>query len=1099
MPGKRPLEEDDEATDSGRPKRSRTASNRNESAKDDSDDDDDNDDGPVAQARNGKRTSDYQDWSDDDEDGKVGIIESITLKNFMCHTSLEVALDSNLNFIVGRNGSGKSAVMTALTVGLGGRARDTSRGASVKNFIKAGTHFAEVSIILSNGGNDAFKPEIYGEKIIVERRFTHTSSTYKLKSATGQTMSNKGDEVSRMLDHFNVQVDNPICMLNQDTSRNFLFSKKAEDKYNFFLKATELEKMTEEYEMATNCHAEALEFIQNKKETMPHLEAELKVWEKKAKAFASIDDLRSKVNTLKNELVWTLVSQDEKKLAELERSLKESGDRRPAHERKVEESQQILDKAKEDKKELEATVGSITQKRDEYDEKLKVLGRNKGTKMADKTKAESKVRSLTKEISNLEKEKKLLEDRIASILEQNSKDFSDEKRQREEQIQGLEIQMAEIKSQMATTEHQLDQFNRCINKYKEDLFVRQREHGEKSNNIRSLRAEITKFKKSKNDKWVRFGDWVPKVKQDIQTALRRNEFTAEPRGPIGAYLTLKHEEYALSIEQCLGAQLRTWICDNSKDLAVLEKIIKKHTGQVPNFSVSKFFDRKHDISRHQADNSSYPSLFDLVDIADPVVFNHVVDSRGCENVLFILDSDEARPILQRNPPAGCKEAFTKFGDQIYAGGPGGSYRYYSAEANLRVRFLVADNAAAVAVMEDEARQLEADLDGVAQGIKAMQGEMEQNKRAKVKDEQRMNKLRSSLAKLQTTWSDLRAIEDPMPIDVTTLREDLDNHSREIVDKSEEREEYKREQKTKQEAYQKEAQAFETIQTELLNLVTNSESDALKLSQLLLEYPKMQSTIAHYQQKLRQLDDDIGKRRNERDEQKALVSERIKKAEGVCPRVRAKRTPQHLQQEIIQIEKRIATEEEAHGDKEVVLASYREKKSHVEGIKQKVAGLTNFATIFTQVMNNRVENMSVFKRLLAQRTRAFFAHMLNERKYRGQLKFNHEKGTLDIHVQPQADANQQGDMRQLSGGERSFSTVCFVLSLWEAMESPFRCLDEFDVFMDNVNRSIAMKMMTATTQKHKHQQFIFLTPLDMSQTELRDQSNLKIFKMPDPER
>jgi len=602
----------------------------------------------------------------------------------------------------------------------------------------------------------------------------------------------------------------------------------------------------------------------------------------------------------------------------------------------------------------------------------------------------------------------------------------------------------------------------------------------------------------KNSTWLRFGDWVPKVKQEIQTALHRNDLTAEPRGPIGAYLTLKHEEYALSIEQCLGTQLRTWICDNSKDLAVLEKIVKKHTNQVTDFSVSKFFDRKHDISRHQADNSSYPSLFDLVNIADPVVFNHVVDC-GCENVLFILDSDEARRILQRNPPAGCKEAFTKFGDHIYAGGPGGSYRYYSAEANLRVRFLVADNAAAVAVMEDEARQLEADLDGVAQGIKAMQGEMEQNKRAKVKDEQRMNKLRSSLAKLQTTWSDLRAIEDPMPIDVTTLREDLDNHSREIVDKSEEREEYKREQKTKQEAYQKEAQAFETIQTELLNLVTNSESDALKLSQLLLEYPKMQSTIAHYQQKLRQLDDDIGKRRNERDEQKALVSERIKKAEGVCPRVRAKRTPQHLQQEIIQIEKRIATEEEAHGDKEVVLASYREKKSHVEGIKQKVAGLTNFATIFTQVMNNRVENMSVFKRLLAQRTRAFFAHMLNERKYRGQLKFNHEKGTLDIHVQPQADANQQGDMRQLSGGERSFSTVCFVLSLWEAMESPFRCLDEFDVFMDNVNRSIAMKMMTATTQKHKHQQFIFLTPLDMSQTELRDQSNLKIFKMPDPER
>ena len=40
----------------------------------------------------------------------------------------------------------------------------------------------------------------------------------------------------------------------------------------------------------------------------------------------------------------------------------------------------------------------------------------------------------------------------------------------------------------------------------------------------------------------------------------------------------------------------------------------------------------------------------------------------------------------------------------------------------------------------------------------------------------------------------------------------------------------------------------------------------------------------------------------------------------------------------------------------------------------------------------------------------------------------------------------------------------------------RCLDEFDVFMDNVNRSIAMEMMIHTTKKHKGQQFIFLTPL-----------------------
>lgn len=67
-----------------------------------------------------------------------GIIESIDCHNFMCHTYLHVDLGPLINFIIGHNGSGKSAVLTALTICLGGKASATNRGGSLKSFIKEG-------------------------------------------------------------------------------------------------------------------------------------------------------------------------------------------------------------------------------------------------------------------------------------------------------------------------------------------------------------------------------------------------------------------------------------------------------------------------------------------------------------------------------------------------------------------------------------------------------------------------------------------------------------------------------------------------------------------------------------------------------------------------------------------------------------------------------------------------------------------------------------------------------------------------------------------------------------------------------------------------
>ena len=69
---------------------------------------------------------------------EAGIIEEVRCTNFMCHEQLTVTLGPLINFITGHNGSGKSAVLTAITLCLGGKATATNRGQNLKSFIKEG-------------------------------------------------------------------------------------------------------------------------------------------------------------------------------------------------------------------------------------------------------------------------------------------------------------------------------------------------------------------------------------------------------------------------------------------------------------------------------------------------------------------------------------------------------------------------------------------------------------------------------------------------------------------------------------------------------------------------------------------------------------------------------------------------------------------------------------------------------------------------------------------------------------------------------------------------------------------------------------------------
>ena len=99
----------------------------------------------------------------------------------------------------------------------------------------------------------------------------------------------------------------------------------------------------------------------------------------------------------------------------------------------------------------------------------------------------------------------------------------------------------------------------------------------------------------------------------------------------------------------------------------------------------------------------------------------------------------------------------------------------------------------------------------------------------------------------------------------------------------------------------------------------------------------------------------------------------------------------------------------------------------------------------QSLTLRIQRWHDFRRHIALRTKLMFQHNLANRGYFGKVLFDHEKQKLELKVQTDDAAATQGlnkDTKSLSGGEKSFSTICLLLALWEAIGCPIRCLGKF---------------------------------------------------------
>ncbi|KAM9341065.1 structural maintenance of chromosomes protein 6 [Symphorus nematophorus] len=1028
--------------------------------------------------------------------GDIGLIESITLKNFMCHHLLgPFQFGPNVNFIVGNNGSGKSAILTALIVGLGGKATFTNRGVSLKDFVKTGENVADITVKLKNRGPDAYKRDVYGDCILIEQRlFCDGSRTCRLKNKSGQLISNKKEELTTILDHFNIQLDNPVSILSQEMSKQFLHSKSESDKYKFFMKATLLEQMKRDYIHIKHTKTVTRQQVERQEESLKDLKQEFLQKKERYENLSSFSEMKAVLENLKKAMAWCLVREKEQVVQQLKEDI-EKEENNYKHQDNLQFCQTRVTQVEKKLQCVRSRVDSLREEQEALSgDNLRLKEQMKIISKAHKEQELVYFRALNK-VKQSEQEQNLLQEKInkaKTSVNMNSDGETEYSKQQKK--------ICSLKEQLAVLEKKCSQLNQEIQSKHQALFKGREERDKlrmEERNIQVLYASKLKRKNqllaSRSNKLKRFGDNVPDLLDAIDQAYATGRFLKRPIGPIGVCISLKDPTLAVAVECCLRSFMKAFCCDNYKDEAVLQELMSHYypKGNRPQIIVSPFSEKVYNIHGRKAHHPEYPSVLDMITATNPVIINCLIDMRGIESVLIIREKDKARRVMQQGrPPKNCREAFTIEGDQVYPN------RYYTSDFSIP-KYLGGDLETEISMLESDLENLQAQLSrfqlhvtSVSEEILSMENQLNSTIMTLKKTLASMNQVKATISELETAGEE--------QIDDISSLEEVAQENRQKIEAERQA---VHEAKAELDMRRQEAEDIESKYSSLRERIDQLDMEPLKDEQMKLESEcaKHERNLKFLENKLRAHEDNIQAMKTDLAQKEEELREYVAKATEISPeRQQVTGSTKSIDTEITRLKKKLKVYESSHGQHEQVVREYAEALALYRQKTNQVRDLRRFIDRLDNIMSDRQNRYKVMRRSLSVRCKLYFNNFLIKMNCCGSMVFDHNNETLSISVKPPGrEDDGVSDMRSLSGGERSFSTVCFMLSLWEITESPFRCLDEFDVYMDMHNRRISLDLLLELSERQHLRQFVFITPL--TTRNLPKSSLIKIHHLQDPER
>lgn len=137
--------------------------------------------------------------------------------------------------------------------------------------------------------NDPYEPDSFGRQIIFERTIYATQTKLRIFGESGsgfEVPPSRAREVGqRILQHFNIELKNPLTFLQQEEAKQFFKMQSNESLYNYFASGTMLSQISTEQKLARVNISQICQQLKEEHDKKDQLKKELDQLEKHYQSF----------------------------------------------------------------------------------------------------------------------------------------------------------------------------------------------------------------------------------------------------------------------------------------------------------------------------------------------------------------------------------------------------------------------------------------------------------------------------------------------------------------------------------------------------------------------------------------------------------------------------------------------------------------------------------------------------------------------------------------------------------------------------------------------------------------------------------------------